>query len=30
MIVQKLDTMNIDSDADESKVYRYKFNFRAE
>ncbi|MFK7783481.1 MAG: hypothetical protein AB8B56_00120 [Crocinitomicaceae bacterium] len=30
MIVQKLDTMNIDSDADASKVYRYKFNFRAE
>ena len=30
MIVNKLETMDIDSSADASKVYRYKFSFRAE
>ena len=30
MIVQKLEAMEIDTKADNSKVYRYKFNFRAE
>lgn len=30
MIVEKLEAMEIDTKADNSKVYRYKFNFRAE
>ncbi len=30
LIVEKLESMDISADADESKVYRYKFNFRAE
>lgn len=30
MIVDKLEAMDIDSEAKESKVYRYKFNFKAE
>lgn len=30
MIVDKLEAMEIDTKADNSKVYRYKFNFRAE
>ena len=30
MIVDKLEEMDIVSEADDSKVYRYKFSFRAE
>ncbi len=30
MIVEKLEAMNIDSESNRNKVYRYKFNFRAE
>lgn len=30
LIVQKLESMEIDAEANESKVYRYKFNFRRE
>ncbi len=30
MIVEKLGQMDIDSESEETKVYRYKFNFRAE
>lgn len=30
MIVEKLEAMDISSESKEDKVYRYKFNFRAE
>jgi len=30
LIIEKLESMDIKANADESKVYRYKFNFRAE
>jgi hypothetical protein len=30
LIVEKLESMEIQADAEESKVYRYKFNFRTE
>ncbi|MDB0037939.1 hypothetical protein N9F08_01115 [bacterium] len=30
MIVDKLEAMDIDSESNQDKIYRYKFNFRAE
>ena len=30
LIIQKLEEMDINASSDESKVYRYKFNFRSE